>query len=83
MIAIDDNKYDLEPINTDIYAFANLTGDYTMMLVMAVFCTLLLFLIEADIFQSCAKFSFYANPEPRDDLDLDDDVIEENERLAK
>lgn len=78
-----ENKYNLDPINPDIYAFANISGDYFMMLFMAVFCTCLLVLIEADIFQSCSKFSVYANPEPREDLDLDDDVEDEHERLSQ
>ena len=83
LINLNNNKYGLSPINPDIYAFANLTGDYTIMLAMGVFCTALLFIIEADIFQCCAKFSVYSNPEPRDDLDLDEDVIAEEERLAQ
>jgi len=81
-ISIDDNKYDLEPLDTDVWAFQNLTGDVVLMIIVALVSTGLLILIEADIFQSCAKFSMYSNPEPRDDLDLDDDVIEEHERLA-
>lgn len=50
---------------------------------MAIFCTLLLIIIEADIFQSCAKFSVFSVPEPREDMDLDDDVLAEEERLVK
>lgn len=76
----DDN---LSPINDNIYAFANLTGDYTMMAVMGIFCSLLLILIEADLFQCCARFSIKRVPEPRHDLDLDDDVENEEKRLAE
>merc|ERR1719230_2480890 len=49
---------------------------------MGVFCTALLVLIEADIFQCCAKFTFRTMPNPRHDLDLDEDVIKEQERLS-
>ena len=31
----------------------------------------------------CAKLSFRKVPPPRDDLDLDDDVLAEEERLAR
>ena len=53
------------------------------MICMAILCTALLVVIEADIFQSCSKFSVFSVPEPRDDMDLDDDVLAEEERLAK
>ena len=52
------------------------------MLVSAVVFVLLLVLIEADIFQSCSKFSCKRLPEGQHDLDLDDDVIAEEERLS-
>ena len=75
--------YDVQPINTDVYALENLGGLYIIMVCMAIFCTLLLIVIEADIFQSCAKFSVFSVPEPREDMDLDDDVLAEEERLVK
>ena len=77
--------YDVSPLNGDIYAMANLSGNYVIMLCTAVVCTLLLILIEADIFQMCAKLTFRSVPAPRTaaDLDLDDDVLAEEERLAK
>ena len=31
----------------------------------------------------CSKFSFRNMPAPRNDLDMDDDVVAEEERLAK
>ena len=71
----------MNTINPDLYAFANLTGNYTLMILAAVVYTLLLILIEADIFQCCSKFSCKRIPEPVHDLDLDDDVIEEEVRL--
>ena len=44
---------------------------------------LLLMVIEADIFQWCSKFSVYQVPSARDDLDMDDDVVAEEDRLSK
>ena len=52
------------------------------MLASSVVFVLLLVLIEADIFQSCSKFSIKRLPERQHDLDLDDDVIAEEERLS-
>ena len=42
--------YDVKPLNGDIYAMANLSGNYTIMVCTGIVCTLLLILIEADIF---------------------------------
>ena len=54
-----------------------------MMLLAAILYMLLLILIEADIFQCCAKFSCKSLPEPKHDLDLDEDVVSEHNRLEK
>ena len=81
---IATGKYpDLVPINDNIYAFANLTGDYTIMIITGIVCSLLLVLIEADLFQCCAKFSVKRIPEPKHDLDFDEDVEAEENRLAQ
>jgi len=74
---------DLKSIDPDVYAFENLTGNYVFMILTGIFCAALLVIIEADIFQKCANFSFESLPSPRDDLDMDDDVIAEEERLSK
>ena len=42
----------------------NLSFNFTMMLVCAIVYSLLLLLIEADIFQKCSKFSFHPVPNP-------------------
>ena len=42
--------YDVEPLNGDLYALENLTGSYIIMICTGIVCTLLLILIEADIF---------------------------------
>ena len=77
------DKYDLQPIDTHVYSMENLGFNFTMMIVCAFVYMLLLILIEADIFQCCSKFSCKPVPEPQHDLDLDDDVVAEHERLSK
>ena len=77
------DKYDLQPIDEHIYSIDNLGFNYMMMLICAIVYMLLLILIEADIFQCCSKFSCKSLPEPQHDLDLDEDVQAEHERLAK
>lgn len=73
--------FDVNTVNTNVYALTNLSGNYIIMLVTAVVCVLLLCVIEADIFQNCSKFSVQKVPEPRTDLDLDEDVLAEEARL--
>lgn len=73
---------DFNTIDTDITSLANLGGNYCIMIATGIFFGLMLVVIEADIFQTCSKFSFESLPSPRDDLDLDDDVVAEEERLA-
>ena len=68
--------FDVNTINTDVYAVTNLTGNYIIMIVTSIVFVLLLIVIEADIFQKCSKFSIKSVPGPRDGLDLDDDVLE-------
>lgn len=74
---------DVKPINQDVYALENLGGNYLILVATGVVGVLLLVVIEADIFQRCANFSVYRMPEERHDLDLDEDVIAEEERLFK
>ena len=73
----------MQPIDTNIYSFENLGFNFFMMLLTAFLYMLLLILIEADIFQCCAKFSCKSLPEPKHDLDLDEDVVSEHNRLEK
>ena len=56
------NHPELKEINKDIYAFENLTGNYVIMVLVGIVGTLLLIIIEADIFQCCSKFSFNSLP---------------------
>jgi ABC-type glutathione transport system ATPase component len=66
-----------------VYALTNLGGNYMIMVATGIAGVLLLMFIEADIFQWCSKFSIYQAPSARDDLDMDDDVVAEEERLSK
>ena len=44
------DKYDLQPIDMDLYSFKNLGFNFFMMILCAIVYMLLLILIEADIF---------------------------------
>ena len=74
---------DLNDIDTNVTSIHNLGGNYVIMVCTCIVFAALLIFIEADIFQSCSKFSFESIPSPRDDLDLDEDVIAEEDRLSK
>lgn len=69
--------FDVSPVDTNVYALTNLTGNYLIMISTAIIFVLLLIVIEADIFQKCSKFSVKSVPSPRNDLDLDEDVLAE------
>lgn len=49
-IGLASAHFDVNQINTDVYAMTNLGGNYVILAVTAVLCTILLFLVEADIF---------------------------------
>ena len=68
--------FDVHPINTNIYAWTNLSGNYAIMLATALAGMCLLVIIEADLFQSCARFSLCKKPEPRQ-IVPDPDVLQE------
>ena len=82
-IGLISKDKDVNPVNTDVYALTNLGGNYLIMVSTGIIGILLLVLIEADIFQWCANFSVQSLPSPRDDLDVDDDVQAEEDRLAQ
>ena len=64
-------------VNTDVWAMTNLGGNFVIMVVTGIVFTLLLVVIEADIFQKCSNFSFRTLPNESTDLDLDEDVLAE------
>lgn len=81
--AFISSGYDVKELNPDVYALSNNGGIYIIMVCTAIVCYALLAVMEADIFQSCSKLSVQSPPGPKTDLDLDDDVLAEEERLMK
>jgi len=75
----------LKPYSPDLWAWDNLLGNAVIMVVVAIVSTILLVLIESDICLWARKFTFRAIPEEREkeELDLDEDVIAEEDRLDK
>lgn len=74
--------FDVNPVNTHVYAMVNLGGTYTIMLGTFFVCTLLLFVIESDCLVKCtAHCSLCRKPMPRYVEDPDEDVVAEEERI--
>lgn len=73
--------FDVNQPNPDLYAMANLGGNFVIMAGTGVFCTLLLFILEADIFQKCTSCTCRKKPEPVDDIKHDPDVAKEEDRV--
>jgi hypothetical protein len=78
----DDYTEPVTLINTDVWAMTNLGGNFCIMVATGIVSTALLVLIEADIFQNFSNFTFRPLPAERHDLDLDDDVAAERDRLS-
>jgi len=49
--------FDVSTVDTNVYAMTNLGGNYAIMVSCSIICVILLVVIEADIFQSCSKFT--------------------------
>ena len=75
--------FDVQPINTDVYAWVNLSANYVIMVCISIVCLLALWLIESGLLRCCANFSVRFVPDSTRDFDLDDDVIAEEERIAQ
>ena len=58
-------------------------GNLIAMACAAVLGIIFLFIVEADIFRCCSRLSFYKVPQPQKNLEYDDDVLKEHERLSK
>jgi len=67
----------------ELWAYKNLGGDALVLAGHCVLMTLLLILIEMNVFERCKKFSFRKIPPRNQTLSLDDDVLEEEERVRK
>lgn len=71
------------PLDEDLWAFANLEGDAVILIIHLVAGLVLLAVIESGILDFINDISFRSIPPPKsvDELDLDDDVIAEEERV--
>lgn len=68
---------DWPQLNGDLWSFFGMGGDVAFLLAHFVIDTLILCIIELDIFAACRKFTFRKIPEPNQALVLDDDVLAE------
>ena len=68
--------FDVHLINTDVYAWTNLSGNYVIMVGSAIIFTLLLVLIESGVFRPLSKLSLCKVKDIADRTE-DDDVVEE------
>ena len=70
-------------IPTDIWAWFNLKGDAAALVAHFVIGLFIIFLIECDIFACLAKLTCRSVPAENTDLELDEDVVAESERVAR
>ena len=70
-------------LNPDLLALENISGNIIAMACVAVLGIIFLFIVEADIFTCCSRLSFYKVPQPQMNLEYDDDVLKEHERLSR
>ena len=70
-------------IPENIWAWFNLKGDAAALVGHFVVGLLIIFLIECDIFACCSKITCRSVPAENQDLELDDDVVAECERVAR
>jgi ABC-type multidrug transport system ATPase subunit len=69
-------------IPEDVWAWFNLKGDAAALVAHFVVGLVVIFLIECDLFSCCAKLTCRAVPPENEDLELDDDVVAEIDRVA-
>ena len=70
-------------IPEDVWAWFNLKGDAAALIAHFVVGLLIIFLIECDIFSCFSKMTCRAMPEEAADIELDDDVVKEIDRVAR
>lgn len=73
--------FNVHLINTNVFAWVNLSGNYAIMLGSAIFYSLLLALIESGAFKCLANISLRKLPIPEEDRDQDSDVVQESKRV--
>ena len=70
-------------IPSDIWAWYNLKGDAAALIAHFVLGCLIIFIIESDLFACFRKISCRSVPSETEDLELDEDVVAEIERVAR
>ena len=70
-------------IPEDLWAWFNLKGDVVALCLHFVIGVIIIFLIECDIFACLGKITFREIPPENEDLELDDDVVAEMDRVAR
>jgi|688.fasta_scaffold197111_2 ABC-type glutathione transport system ATPase component len=65
-----------------MWAWQNLGGDAAVLIAQFVICTTILAIIELDLFKGLSNFSFKKIPAADTTLNLDEDVIKEEVRVA-
>lgn len=69
-------------IPSDIWAWFNLKGDAAALIAHFFFGLVVIFLIECDLFACCGRLTCRALPPENEDMELDDDVVAEIDRVA-
>ena len=70
-------------IPEDVWAWFNLKGDAAALVGHFVIGLLIIFLIECDVFSCLGKISCRSVPAENEDLEQDEDVVAESERVAR
>ena len=70
-------------IPEDLWAWFNLKGDVVALIAHFVIGVIIIFLIECDLFSCLGKITFREIPPENEDLELDDDVVAEMERVGR
>ena len=66
---------------SNLWAFENLLGDACFLVAHFVFGIIFLVIVETDIFACIGKLTIRSIPAPKEDLELDEDVLAEEERV--
>ena len=81
--SIDDNGYDnLTYISEDLWAWENLKADLVALIAHFFFGLMIVSIIESPLANLCSDYACCTKKQERDDIDLDDDVAKEEERVA-
>ena len=70
-------------IPSDLWAWFNMKGDAAALIAHFVIGIIIIFLIECGLFECLAKITCRTMPPENEDLELDEDVVNEIERIAR